>query len=91
MDGLARDAPRTASCCACPGARWPSRLCWALLFPAVPVTAGGQTSPTATVATATGPVAAEISQFRDNYSKQIIEIQLTNTTGSCPDRRSARN
>ena len=24
---------------------------------------------------------AEISQFRDNYSKQIIEIQLTNTTG----------
>ncbi|SDK90868.1 hypothetical protein [Arthrobacter sp. ok362] len=28
----------------------------------------------------TGPVTAEISQFRDNYSKQIIEIQLTNTT-----------
>jgi hypothetical protein len=27
-------------------------------------------------------VAAEISQFRDNYSKQIIEIQLTNTTGA---------
>jgi hypothetical protein len=26
-------------------------------------------------------VTAEISQFRDNYSKQIIEIQLTNTTG----------
>ena len=25
---------------------------------------------------------AEISQFRDNYSKQIIEIQLTNTTGA---------
>jgi hypothetical protein len=29
-----------------------------------------------------GPVTAEISQFRDNYSKQIIEIQLTNTTGA---------
>jgi hypothetical protein len=28
-----------------------------------------------------GPLTAEISQFRDNYSKQIIEIQLTNTTG----------
>lgn len=27
-----------------------------------------------------GPVTAEISQFRDNYSKRIIEIQLTNTT-----------
>ena len=27
-----------------------------------------------------GPVTAEISQFRDNYSKHIIEIQLTNTT-----------
>jgi len=38
-------------------------------------------SPTATVH-ATGPVAAQINQFRDNYSKQIIEIQLTNTTGS---------
>jgi hypothetical protein len=30
----------------------------------------------------TAPVTAEISQFRDNYSKQIIEIQLTNTTGA---------
>ncbi|MFF2031571.1 hypothetical protein [Arthrobacter sp. NPDC058192] len=39
------------------------------------------TSPTAT-ASATGQVAAQINQFRDNYSKQIIEIQLTNTTGS---------
>ena len=35
----------------------------------------------AAAATATGPVTAEISQFRDNYSKQVIEIQLTNTTG----------
>jgi hypothetical protein len=26
------------------------------------------------------PVTAEISQFRDNYSRQIIEIQLTNNT-----------
>jgi hypothetical protein len=45
--------------------------------------AGGKpgTSPTAS-ATAAGPVVAEINQFRDNYSKQIIEIQLTNTTGS---------
>lgn len=50
-------------------------------------TVGGSGS-TATSATATAtqapnaPVTAEISQFRDNYSKQIIEIQLTNTTGA---------
>lgn len=37
---------------------------------------------TATTLAPTGPVTAEISQFRDNYSKQIIEIQLTNTTGA---------
>lgn len=43
----------------------------------------GSPTPTTTVTpTAAGPVTAEISQFRDNYSKQIIEIQLTNTTGS---------
>ncbi|MFF2243724.1 hypothetical protein ACFVTM_06035 [Arthrobacter sp. NPDC058130] len=46
----------------------------------------GTVPPATTTATATptaaGPVTAEISQFRDNYSKQIIEIQLTNTTGS---------
>jgi len=50
-------------------------------------TVGGTASPATATATAsatsisTGPVTAEISQFRDNYSKQIIEIQLTNTTG----------
>lgn len=48
-------------------------------------TAGGTASPASATASATpipaGPVTAEISQFRDNYSKQIIEIQLTNTTG----------
>ena len=48
-------------------------------------TAGGTASPPSATASATpiptGPVTAEISQFRDNYSKQIIEIQLTNTTG----------
>lgn len=40
------------------------------------------TTATATSPVPTGPVTAEISQFRDNYSKQIIEIQLTNTTGA---------
>jgi hypothetical protein len=44
--------------------------------------AGWKTSPTASATAAPGPVVAEINQFRDNYSKQIIEIQLTNTTGS---------
>lgn len=50
---------------------------------------GGTASETATgratapaAAAPSGPVSAEISQFRDNYSKQIIEIQLTNTTGA---------
>ena len=37
--------------------------------------------PAGTTSAATDAVTAEISQFRDNYSKQIIEIQLTNTTG----------
>ncbi len=46
------------------------------------------TGPAATegssTAAASGPVplTAEISQFRDNYGRQIIEIQLTNTTGA---------
>src|SRR6478735_901267 len=43
---------------------------------------GGDSTGTASVpAAGAGPVTAEISQFRDNYSKRIIEIQLTNTTG----------
>ncbi len=47
----------------------------------------GGTAPSATAtAVPTGPVTAEISQFRDNYSKQIIEIQLTNTTGAALTR-----
>lgn len=42
----------------------------------------GSGSPPATAGAGVGAAAltAEISQFRDNYSKQIIEIQLTNTT-----------
>lgn len=44
-----------------------------------PARTASSASPTITV-TAAGPVTAEINQFRDNYSKQIIEIQLTNTT-----------
>ncbi|MGO4804976.1 hypothetical protein AB4089_07570 [Arthrobacter sp. 2MCAF15] len=43
---------------------------------------GSPTPTTTATPTAAGPVTAEISQFRDNYSKQIIEIQLTNSTGS---------
>lgn len=45
---------------------------------------GGTASSTTAAATLvpTAPVTAEISQFRDNYGKQIIEIQLTNTTGA---------
>ena len=63
-----------------------------------PGTGGGSAGPASTpsattaaaTATSTGPVTAEISQFRDNYSKQIIEIQLTNTTGGALTS-SARN
>lgn len=40
---------------------------------------GTQTGST-TAGPAAGPLTAQINQFRDNYSKQIIEIQLTNTT-----------
>lgn len=41
-------------------------------------------------AAASGPLTAEVSQFRDNYSKQIIEIQLTNTTGEAVTVTAAR-
>ncbi len=44
--------------------------------------AGGTASPATATLVPTAPVTAEISQFRDNYSRQIIEIQLTNTTGA---------
>ena len=37
-----------------------------------------------------GPLTAELSQFRDNYSRQIIEIQLTNTTGAAVTVLAAR-
>ncbi|HEX9089145.1 MAG TPA: hypothetical protein VF867_16770, partial [Arthrobacter sp.] len=43
-----------------------------------PVTATSAGVPSAGPAAA--PVTAEISQLRDNYSRQIIAIQLTNTT-----------
>ncbi|GAA2144002.1 hypothetical protein GCM10009825_34970 [Arthrobacter humicola] len=43
--------------------------------------AGTPSAPTAAAtATSAGPVTVELNQFRDNYSNQIIEIQLTNTT-----------
>jgi len=52
---------------------------------AAPGTAETGTAGTGTSATPaapeSGPLTAELSQFRDNYSKQVIEIQLTNTTG----------
>ncbi|MDQ0756422.1 hypothetical protein [Arthrobacter sp. B3I4] len=40
-------------------------------------------------ATPAGPLTAAINQFRDNYSKQIIEIQLTNTTDKTVTVRAA--
>lgn len=43
-----------------------------------PAVTGSGTTP---AASGSGPLTAEISQFRDNYSKRIVEIQLTNTTG----------
>ena len=50
-----------------------------------PVPAGGGSSPSvpsSTAAAAAGPVLAELNQLRDNYSRQIIAIQLTNTTSA---------
>ena len=40
----------------------------------------GPSAPPATAAITAAPVTAEINQLRDNYSRQIIAIQLTNTT-----------
>ncbi len=45
-------------------------------------TASTVTPPAASTVAPAGPVTAELSQFRDNYGKQIIEIQLTNTIDS---------
>ena len=45
------------------------------------VTSGsGSHSATPTAAASAAPVTAEINQLRDDYSRQIIAIQLTNTT-----------
>ena len=87
MDGLpvTRGLPATRGGASCWGLR--AAAATVLLGTAASCstgTVGGTASPTAAAtasATSTGPVTAEISQFRDNYSKQIIEIQLTNTTG----------
>jgi len=57
-----------ASCTAGPGAAGPG-------------TGGGTPASPSASASIAAPLTAEISQFRDNYSRQIIEIQLTNTTG----------
>lgn len=46
---------------------------------------GQQPGTTATASaspTPDSPLTAELNQFRDNYSKQIIEIQLSNTTSA---------
>ncbi|WP_432394885.1 hypothetical protein ACRQ5B_14140 [Pseudarthrobacter sp. L19] len=53
--------------------------------PAVAPTPGSSGPVTASVPTGTQspvPVTAAMNQFRDNYSKQIVEIQLTNTTSA---------
>ena len=42
--------------------------------------AAGSPPATPTAEASAGPVTAEINQLRDNYSQQIIAIQLTNTT-----------
>lgn len=54
--------------------------------PAAPTPASsGPATATASVPSGTpsaAPVTAAMNQFRDNYSKQIVEIQLTNTTSA---------
>ncbi len=57
----------TASCSAGTGAAGPR--------------GSGTPAPPSASASVAAPLTAAISQFRDNYSRQIIEIQLTNTTG----------
>lgn len=43
-------------------------------------TVSGSAGPTAAPSVAAPPVSAEINQLRDNYSKQIVAIQLTNNS-----------
>ena len=47
-----------------------------------PVPSGAGSSPSVTSSAAAGPVTAELNQLRDNYSRQIIAIELTNTTSA---------
>ena len=52
-----------------------------------PALTGSGSSP---AAAPPGPLTAGLSQFRDNYSRQIIEIQLSNTTGAAVTVLAAR-
>jgi hypothetical protein len=47
-----------------------------------PAQTPGSTSTASAVPTPDSPLTAELNQFRDNYGKQIIEIQLSNTSSA---------
>lgn len=67
---------------ACTGPAGPSTT--GTLSPAAPTPAssGLATSSVPSGTPSAAPVTAAMNQFRDNYSKQIVEIQLTNTTSA---------
>ncbi|MBT1004109.1 hypothetical protein KIH31_16095 [Paenarthrobacter sp. DKR-5] len=70
------------------GARGRGRMVWRfllLLVPAMLAAACTPAPPTAPTTTAPGPapaLTAAVEQFRDTYTKRIIELQLTNTAAS---------
>lgn len=61
------------------------RTAAALLVLATTASCSSGTTTSETTSAAATSLTAEISQFRDNYSKQIIEIQLTNNTAGAAD------
>ena len=63
---------------------WPATAAAGLLAALSACSAGGGGAPATGLPEATRafPVTAEVNQSRDNYGKQIVSIQLTNTSGA---------
>ena len=63
-----------------PAARLTAAVAALVLTASCSAGASGTPAPAATVAASVAPVTAEINQLRDNYSRQIIAVPLTNNT-----------
>ena len=55
-------------------------LALAAMLPALSACDSGASSPQPSTSTSAGPIAVEVNQSRDQYGKQAIQLQFTNTT-----------